>query len=193
MSTMFIIRSQLTISLLLFSAFSFAQDEYFIVTPKGIRNGVDTSIPYIVLSIDSTSGYLYTTAVKYIQETFKNPDHVIKARVENEYLRYGVYEKNIFQFQIKKQTFPINASYSVELKFKDGKLRIEFLDIRLAASNDVPVYWVKTGSAMRGWSRQHIFDTDGSIEHINEKNSIEEYFNGEVKKIKDYILKKEKW
>lgn len=172
---------------------SIAQDEYFIVTPKGIRNGKDTSRSFITISIDSSANYLYLSSVNYIQETFKNPDYVIKARIENEYLRYGVHEKNMLQFQIKKQTFPINASYSVELKFKDGKLRVEFLDIKLVASNDVPVYWVKTGSKMMGWSRQHIYDTDGSIEHMDEKNRIEEYFNGEVKKIKDYILKKEKW
>jgi len=169
------------------------QDEYFVVTPKGIRNGTDTSRSYIILPIDSSATYLYSTSVKYIQETFKNPDQVIKARIENEYLRYEAYEKNIMQFQIKKQTYPINASYTVEMRFKDGKLMIGLLDVKLVASNDVPVYWVKTGNTMRGWSRQHIYDTDGSIEHMNEKNGIEDYFNGEVKKIKDYLLTKEKW
>lgn len=186
-------KTGLIILSLLAAGNSFSQDDYFVVTAIGLRSAADSTRTYVIIPIDSPAGFLYSRSLKYLAETFKNPDLITKARTENEYLRYEVYAPAIIQFSIKKQKFPINAEYTVELKFKPGAVRVEFSGIKMVADNDQPLYWVKTGSNWKGWSRQHIFDTDGSIEHMAEKRQLEDYFNKEVQLIREFILKKDSW
>src|SRR5687768_16233697 len=99
----------------------------FVVTQAGIRSDVNPEESAIVLEIDSLSAStLYKNAHAFIQERFKNPDKVIKAETENEYLRYEVYIPAFIQWhETKKRQYPMYANYTIELKFKDGRMRYE--------------------------------------------------------------------
>ena len=61
--------------------FSFAQEiPKLKLTPSGVEA--------IVVSVDSLKAdYLYKKSINWVQETYKNPEKVLKAKIENEKIR----------------------------------------------------------------------------------------------------------
>lgn len=70
------------------SNFSFGQTiPELKLTPKGVAP--------IVIEIDSmNASELYNKALNWVQETYKNPDEVLKANIENEKIRIDRFATN---------------------------------------------------------------------------------------------------
>jgi hypothetical protein len=180
-----------TLSIIFLSIISLSgYAQYFTVTPGGIKSSIDTTKDYVILSFDSSGSYLYNSCLKYVQRTFKNPDNVQKGNIPNEYLRLDQFDPSIFDFKIKKQRFPINAEYTVELEFSDKIVKYRLMNVSLVATNGVPLYWKEVGNSWTGHSRQHIYDNKGEIEHLDEKKAIEDYFASRVNDIINFIKNK---
>lgn len=77
---------------------------------------------YIVLEKESmTQEQLYTKAINWIKETYKNPDKVIKAQIENEKVRFEGVEMDLICRSALGTSHCFNATYTIEIEFREGK------------------------------------------------------------------------
>jgi hypothetical protein len=111
----------LFLPLLLITCFSFAQEiPKLKLTPTGVEA--------IVVNVDSLKAdYLFKKAVNWVQETYKNPDKVLKTKIENEKIRVDGFANNAWWYKTLGMKMSYNMDYSIEVSFKDGKYRFEFV------------------------------------------------------------------
>lgn len=118
--------------LLLCSIFSYSQDLF-----KYDKEGL---LPkYIVTKNDSlTQSELYLKTIDWIKDTYKNPDVVIKAKFENEKIRFSGMNQNAFYVSVLGMKTIMKARYSIEIEFKEG--RYKFTPINLEYYNSPSKY-----------------------------------------------------
>ena len=62
------------------------------VTANGLRDENNIDKMYLVIDVEGRSAkQLYDNTYKYIIKTYKNPDNVIKGKIEGEYLKYNTH------------------------------------------------------------------------------------------------------
>jgi hypothetical protein len=104
-----------------FSASSFSQEiPKLKLSPIGVE-------PIIVLADSIKASDLYNKSLKWVLETYKNPDKVLKAKIENEKIRIDGYTQNAWWYTSMGVRQSYNMEYSIEISFKDGKYRFEFI------------------------------------------------------------------
>lgn len=168
---------------------TFAQK--FSLTPIGLTDSEDNSKNYVVIDIPGKSAKeLYDKSINYIKETYKNPNLVISTGIDNEYLRFDTYT----QFLIKKPVL-IDCSYTIEQRYKDGKIRVELIKCELIN----PLYWrdnlslclFKTKDVrILKTSTFYFFEDEGKkIKNPEAKASFEDHFNKYLNDLKSYIVK----
>lgn len=173
---------------------SFAQK--VVVTPLGIVSESDSEKDYIVIEVpDKTAGELYNNALAYIQKNYKNPSEVLKAKVENDYIRFDTHADRVFYLNAglgTKNWGDIN--YTTQLDFKDGKIKISFPVIDLkpdAIEAQYDIGWKSEGMMNPG-----LYDKKGKLKQEEAKVAIELYFNTIILDIKSSVgntQKKEEW
>jgi hypothetical protein len=111
----------LAIPLLLTAFLSFAQDVPKLkLTPIGVEA--------IVVNVDTLKAdHLFKKAINWVQETYKNPEKVLKAKIENEKIRVDGFANNAWWYKTLGMKMSYNMDYSIEVSFKDGKYRFEFV------------------------------------------------------------------
>jgi hypothetical protein len=110
----------LTLTIFL-SNLSFAQETSQL---KLTRNGVEP----IVVELDGLSAAeLYKKALNWVQETYKNPDKVLKTNIENEKIRIDGFASNAWWYKSMGIQNFYNMEYSIEISFKDGRYRFEYI------------------------------------------------------------------
>lgn len=90
------------------------------LTPKGVEP--------IVVEVDSLSASdIYKKALNWVQETYKNPDEVLKTNIANKKIRVIGFAKDGWWYKnfLGKQFY--NMKYTVEISFKDGRYRFEYI------------------------------------------------------------------
>ena len=166
------------IAFLFLVTFSYAQK--FTVTPEGLRNFEDNEKEYVVIQIEGmTAKELYDNSIKHIN---KNPDEVLKETIEAEYLSYDTYKYSLLFIKNGgiKQFF--SAKYTTELNFKDGKIKYEIIELEMHhIDNNMSLYFTGEGS---NWM---IYNKNGVLKRSNAKTDIENYFNAEIKVLKEYL------
>lgn len=81
----------------------------------------------IVLSFDTLKvNVLYKQTLNWIQETYKNPEKVLKANVENEKIRIDGIKMNAWFYKGMGTTIWYDVEYSFYIEFKDNKMRLSF-------------------------------------------------------------------
>ena len=85
--------------------------------------------PVLVLEADGTSAELYQRAINWVNETYKNPEEVIKAKVEGDYLRLEGSVSDLLQMSVIGTTYYYDVRYTVKLNFKDGRFKYEITKI----------------------------------------------------------------
>ncbi len=71
---------------------------------------------------------LYKKAIEWISINYKNPKEVIKATIENDYIRIEGSEKCLVALNVLgKNCF--TSKYQLEFSFKDGKYKLDFIDV----------------------------------------------------------------
>jgi hypothetical protein len=120
------------LSILTLAIFVNSFGQKLIVTPGGLRDEKNTEKTFVILEADSlTAKQLYDNAKKFITENYKNPKEVIKGETESEYLRFDTFVPEIFKYKngtgVASAKITIKATYTTELRFKDGKVRSSFV------------------------------------------------------------------
>tara|TARA_B100001093_G_C26676047_1_gene948338 strand:- start:373 stop:912 length:540 start_codon:yes stop_codon:yes gene_type:complete len=86
----------------------------------------DSVEPIIVKTDSLTKPEIYKKALNWVQETYKNPDKVLKANIENEKIRIDGFASNAWWYKSMGIKNSYNMEYSVEIAFKDGRYRFEY-------------------------------------------------------------------
>jgi len=112
----------ITIFTLVCSLLSFGQEKEFTFTKSGLSDFVVTE------SEGKTQIELYNKCIDWISVTYKNPNEVIKAKIENEYIRIEGSSENIICYNYMGKRCS-TTKYEIEISFKDGKYKFDVLSI----------------------------------------------------------------
>jgi len=164
----------------------FAQNAQFIVTKDGLRDANDETKNFVVIEVENvTAKELYDRSVKYVQEVYKNPDNVIKGSTNGEYLRIHTFVPSFMRYNNSGAKISIDADYYVELRFKDGKVRYEIVNLSMKGSGINSKYEVKfSGGIMSGYI---IYKNNGDLFKKEAKTDIEDYFNKQILALQLYL------
>ena len=158
------------------------------VTQSGLKDVNENDKSYVVIQVkDKSAKELYNQSINYINKFYKNPDVVIKGKIDGEYLRFNTYARSITTMKNVIARTYIDAKYTTELSFKDGKIKFEIIDIQLLVEGRNPIYFVGSGI-----SSFYIFNTKGKLERADAKSGIEAYFNGKILELSMYLESLEK-
>jgi hypothetical protein len=87
-------------------------------------NGVE---PIVVNTDSLKANDMYKKALNWVQENYKNPDKVLKAKIENEKIRIDGYASNAWWYKSLGMKMSYNMEYTIEISFKDGKYKFEYI------------------------------------------------------------------
>lgn len=171
-----------TLILIIFSLSCFSQQ--FVLTPEGLKDEADNTKDFLVIPLDGKSASdLYNISKRYVNEKMSNPQFSIKADSEGEYLRYSLYVPTIFSFSKMLINLKVNATYQIEMRFRDGRIRYNITGLSMTFEEGDNEYYI-AASKLKGWA---VFDNKGKLLMKNEKQKIENHFNGEVNTLLDFI------
>lgn len=173
------------------SSISFGQK--LVVSPTGLKDANEPEKTFVIINAEGkSSNELYNNAIKYINKNYKSPNDVIKAKTEAEYIKFVTHVENFLVIKNSGAKIFINADYTCELTFKDGKVKFEI--ITLDMYGDKGGYKVLfTGGAFDGYP---IYNKKGDLKRPETKNEIENYFNSQISSISDFLQDKntaDKW
>lgn len=172
------------LSILVFSNFYFAQ---ITVTSNGLKNSNEIEKSYVVLDAEGeTAKQLYDNALKYILKNYKSPENVIKAKIEGEYLKFVTHVDNFLVINNSGAKITIDADYTIELYFKEGKVKFEVIELNMYAQNG-GYKVIFSGGAFEGYP---IYNKKGELKRPETKIEIENYFNKQIKSINEFLIKK---
>jgi len=107
-----------------FSILSFGQDSTFTFTKNGFTD-------FVVSKVEGKlQADLYKKALDWISVTYKNPNVVIKAKIENEYIRFEGSNSNMICTKILGLKTCNLSTYQIELSFKDGKYKFDVIELK---------------------------------------------------------------
>jgi hypothetical protein len=103
---------------------SFGQDSLFTLNQDGLTD-------YIVTNCDGKSqNDLYKKTLDWILVTYNTPSSVIKAQIENNYIRIEGSAGNLVRFGGLGASSYLTR-YQIEISFKDGKYKFDLLNIEI--------------------------------------------------------------
>ncbi|MCL2074405.1 MAG: DUF4468 domain-containing protein [Marinilabiliaceae bacterium] len=164
----------------------FSQTDKFVFTKNGLKNANDENNSYVVIDIENvTANELYKRALRYVHETFKNPQEVIKGDIPDEYLRIHVFSPTCATYKNvglgTTAILEVNANYYIEMRFRDQKVRLEIGDLKLNIGDAVLNI---IGNPNMGYA---IYKKNGELAKSETKNELEHYFNSNVDDLKTYL------
>ena len=169
-------------SLICLSATAYGQK--LTVTPNGLKDANDTEKTFVVINADGkTAKELYDNAIKYINKNYKSPDEVIKGKVEGEYLKFITHVSNFLTVNNSGAKILIDANYTIELNFKEGKAKFEVIALDMYAPNG-GYKVIYTGGVFDGYP---IYNKKGELKRADTKTEIETYFNGQINTIAESL------
>ena len=176
--------------LIFMSTISFGQK--LTVTPSGLKNSDDINLSYVVINVDGkNSKELYQNTIKYITKNYSNPDQVIKAKIENEYIRFVTHVDNFITIKNSFAKVKMSTDYAYEMSFKDGKIKFEITSLSMYDSSKIKLDFKGAGFL----SGYYIYNNDLELKKPDAKEAIENYFNNQIIDIINFIKSSndEKW
>ncbi|HUS87508.1 MAG TPA: DUF4468 domain-containing protein [Bacteroidales bacterium] len=172
-------------------AFSYGQQ--LIVTPDGLRDAEDIEKTYVVINAEGkTANQLYDNALKFINKNYKSPDDVIKGNIQGEYLKFITHVPDFLVVNNSGAKILIDADYTIELNFKDGKAKYEIIFLDMYWQNG-PYKVLFTGGALEGYI---IYNKKGELKRPETKTDIENFFNAQIESITEFLSgksEKDEW
>lgn len=111
------------LGLILFTSINMlSQDKKFTF----LADGTSDFIVYNAQNLKASD--LYNKTINWININYKNPNEVIKAKVENEMIRIEGFGKSAFSRKFASgNKADYDVSYTMEFQFQDGKYRIKYM------------------------------------------------------------------
>ena len=114
---------------------------------------------------------VYKKTIEWINKSYNKPSEVIKAQVENDYIRFQGVSKEKYCWDALV-TFCNDIRYEVEISFKDGKYKFEVLSLE--------DYHVTGASGLRVWGRINYKD---SWTHFKNTGEVRKMYADNIKQI----------
>lgn len=90
-----------------------------VLTSEGVES--------VVTEVDTLSAnYMYNKTIDWVNVTYSNPDHVLKASIPNEMLRINAFQQGFFAMKGFGTTY-YDISYYIEFHFKEGRYKFDFV------------------------------------------------------------------
>ena len=134
---------------------------------------------YVVTEVKGTAPELYSKAINWIKENYKNPDEVIKMTIDNEKIRFEGFQSKLNCMG----SVCADGLYIIEVSFKEGKYKFDPISLNLKNSagsfevplNDFSIYYDKKGDLKKS-SKEGLDNTIQLFNRLNEslKNYIYE-------------------
>jgi hypothetical protein len=163
------------------------------VTPTGLKNADELEKSFVVIVADGKiSKELYDNALKYINKNYKSPDDVIKGKTDGEYLKFITHVENLLIIKNMGTKVQIDADYTCELSFKDGKVKFEIIALDMPADKG-GFKVLFNGGAFDGYP---VYNKKGELKRPETKSEIENYFNSQILTLSDFLQGKssnDKW
>ena len=145
---------------------------------------------YLVKEFEGVSQQeLFDSTVNWIKETYKNPEEVIKARIDNEKVRFEGFKSSAFNTTVLFKEYR-DGKYSIEISFKEGKLKFDPIGLEqfTPSSKYVTGGWSDIPLNVGAWS----YRKNGKLRSTFKTypSSIETIFNEIIASLNDYLLKK---
>lgn len=153
----------------------------FVVTKQGLRDASNVEKDYVVINVyENSNSTLYINSLNFLQSKYSNPEEAIKAKIENKYVRYETYIPQFTKVKNGGVKIGVSAKYTIELKFKEGKVKYSVIEIELGG-----ITW--QGSMWKGYP---IWNKKGKLRLPETKEFIENFFNAEIKELSDVLNNK---
>jgi len=96
---------------------------------------------YVIIERDSASAdFLYGNCMRWINETFENPEKMIKEKVKGRQIKLSGFFKEFTSYEYQEKILKFDARYTIEISFKEGRLRFEPVDFEaLGSGQEVPM------------------------------------------------------
>ena len=99
-----------------------------------------TGVAPFILNLDNLSASeIYKKSLDWVQETYKNPNEVLKANIENKKIRIDGFSPHALTFRSMGVKITWGVFYSLEISFKDGKCRYKYTIDRFTADEGTRV------------------------------------------------------
>lgn len=178
--------------LIAFCTLSYGQK--LLVTPNGLRDSSDNEKRYIVLNGEGKSSkQLFENALKYINKNYKSPNDVIKGKTDGEYLKFITHISDFLIVNNSGAKIKIDADYTIELNFKDGKVKFEIISLDMYTQDGGLYHVLFTGGAFEGYP---IYNKKGELKRPETKTEIETFFNTTINSLSNFLFDKsdiDKW
>jgi hypothetical protein len=115
----------------------FGQDTTFTFTKDGFTDYV------IGVAENKTEAELYKKTLDWISVTYNNPKEVIKAQIENDYIRIEGSDNTFICTNMLGMKLCYLSKYQIEISFKEGKYKFDVVNIQSysPASQSQSGYW----------------------------------------------------
>jgi hypothetical protein len=164
------------------SFYSNAQETEFKFTKDGFTD-------FVVIPVQNkTQAELYKKALDWVSVTYKNPKEVIKAQIENDYIRIEGFKSSMLCIKTLGMLSCSDARYQIEISFKDGKYKFDLtkLEQYIAPSQ----YTVSSGWSEVGLvSTSVYYKENGNLKGVFKlyPSAIETEFNLLNTSLKDFL------
>ena len=116
-------KKTLLIFFLFYTCFLFAQESEFTLSKEGLTD-------YIVTECTGkTQSEIYKKTLNWISFTYNTPSEVLKASIENEYVRIEGSSNNMIVLNSFGKVY-CSAKYQIEISFKDGKYKFDITELK---------------------------------------------------------------
>jgi hypothetical protein len=128
---------------------------------------------YVVSEFNSVSkDEIYKKTINWVKETYKNPDEVLKMKIENEKIRInGIANKLL---NVKGYTY--NLEYVIDISFKDNKYKFELISLTYEQVDYKKIPNFKTDKKMIKYYGKIPYDIEDYFNKLN--LSLKYYVNG---------------
>ena len=142
------------------------------IGPSGVKEPV-------IFEFDLTQNEIYKKSLNWVQETYKNPDKVLKANIENEKIRLDGYATNAWWCKSLGIIQTYNMNYTVEISFKEGRCRFSYTIGQMYTSDGQRLLY----------SCKAFYKSSGDVRkvHLSSVSSLEKTINDLAKSYQDYI------
>jgi hypothetical protein len=162
-----------------------AYSQKYVVTPTGLKDEANIEKSFVVITAEGkTAKQLFDNAVKYVNITYKNPNIVIKGKIDGEYLSFVTSSDFYVGSGLSKNPFVME--YVTSMTFKDGKVKLEIIELEMTFKRNPSFKLYFTG----GGINYFIYNKSGELKKEDTKEYLEGYFNTQIQGIKDYLEEK---
>jgi len=159
----------------------------FQVTPDGMRDYDKIKNNYIIFNLKNRSAkIIYENTLRYVNKTYSDPPSMIKGNYRNEFISYKNVHKDFMTFTYNTRKVPICIEYLIKIDIKKDRIKFEITDVIMYEQDIRERYYVffkqKTFANIF-----YIYNRRGGLMRPQEKQIIENYFNGQINTILHYI------